>query len=156
VAYPTGELPGTIVVDPNARYAYLVMEGGRALRYGVGVGKEEGFNFQGEAVIARKASWPRWTPTPDMIAREPDRYGKYAGGLDGGAGNPLGPRALYLYRNGRDTLYRLHGTVEPWTIGTMASSGCIRFLNQDIIDLHRRVPVGAKVVVLPASGVVTG
>ncbi len=156
VSYSTGELPGTIVVDPNARYAYLVMEGGRALRYGVGVGKEEGFNFQGEAVIARKAEWPRWTPTPDMIAREPDRYGKYAGGLDGGAGNPLGPRALYLYRGGRDTLYRLHGTVEPWTIGTMASSGCIRFLNQDIIDLHRRVPIGAKVVVLPASGVGTG
>lgn len=156
VSYPTSELPGTIVVDPNARYAYLVLEGGRALRYGVGVGKEEGFNFQGEAVIARKAEWPRWTPTPDMIAREPERYGKYAGGLDGGAGNPLGPRALYLYRNGRDTLYRLHGTVEPWTIGTMASSGCIRFLNQDIIDLHRRVPVGAKVVVLTGPGPATG
>jgi lipoprotein-anchoring transpeptidase ErfK/SrfK len=156
VSYTTAEHPGTIVVDPNARYAYLVLEGGRALRYGVGVGKEEGFNFQGEAVIARKAEWPRWTPTPDMIAREPERYGKYAGGLDGGTGNPLGPRALYLYRDGRDTLYRLHGTVEPWTIGTMASSGCVRLLNQDIIDLHRRVPVGAKVVVLPVSGVATG
>ncbi|MFC5068267.1 L,D-transpeptidase [Flaviflagellibacter deserti] len=150
VAYATSEPPGTIVVDPAARHAYLVQEGGRALRYGVGVGKEEAFNFQGEAVIQRKAEWPRWTPTPDMIKRNPERYAKYAGGLSGGAGNPLGPRALYLYKNGQDTLYRLHGTVEPWTIGTMVSSGCVRFLNQDIIDLHRRVPVGTRVVVLPA------
>lgn len=151
VAYSTPEAPGTIVVDPNARFAYLVLEGGRALRYGVGVGREEGFNFQGEGVIARKAEWPRWTPTPDMIRREPERYGPYANGLPGGPDNPLGPRALYIYKNGRDTLYRLHGTVEPWTIGTMVSSGCIRFMNQDIIDLYRRVPTGTKVVVLPAS-----
>ncbi|QIB33879.1 L,D-transpeptidase [Ancylobacter pratisalsi] len=152
VAYSTREQPGTIVVDPNERFAYLVMSGGRALRYGVGVGKQEGFNFRGEGTIARKAQWPRWTPTPDMIKREPERYGPYAGGLAGGVDNPLGPRALYLYKDGRDTLYRLHGTVEPWTIGTMVSSGCIRFINQDIIDLYRRVPVGTKVVVLPATG----
>ena len=152
VAYATREQPGTIVVDPQARYAYLVLERGRAIRYGVGVGKQEGFNFQGTATIARKAEWPHWTPTADMIRREPERYAKYAAGLPGGPGNPLGPRALYLYRNGLDTLYRLHGTTEPWSIGTMVSSGCVRLLNQDIIDLYRRVPVGAKAVVLPAGG----
>jgi lipoprotein-anchoring transpeptidase ErfK/SrfK len=151
VAYTTQEQPGTIVVDPAARHAYLVLEGGRALRYGVGVGKEEAFNFQGRATIARKAIWPRWTPTANMIRRQPERYAKYAAGLPGGPGNPLGPRALYLYKDGRDTLYRLHGTIEPWTIGTMVSSGCVRLLNQDIIDLHRRVPVGTAVVVLPAA-----
>ncbi|MCM2477715.1 L,D-transpeptidase [Rhizobium sp. CG5] len=151
VAYQTSETPGTIVVDPVARYAYLVMENGRALRYGVGVGKQEAFNFQGEATIARKAEWPGWRPTPDMIARDPARYGPLKDGLPGGTGNPLGPRALYLYRNNQDTYYRLHGTVEPWTIGTMVSSGCVRLLNQDIMDLYRRVPVGTKVVVLSAS-----
>ena len=151
VSYSTREQPGTIVVDPSARHAYLVMEGGTAMRYGVGVGKEEGFNFQGAGSVGRKAHWPRWTPTPAMIRREPERYGKFAGGLSGGPDNPLGPRALYLYQNGRDTLYRLHGTTEPWTIGTMVSSGCIRFLNQDIIDLYGRAPVGTRVVVLPAS-----
>jgi lipoprotein-anchoring transpeptidase ErfK/SrfK len=149
VAYNTTERPGTIVVDPNARYLYLVQPGGRAMRYGVGVGREEGFNFQGEATIARKAEWPSWRPTNDMIAREPERYGPYRQGMPGGDGNPLGPRALYLYKDGKDTLYRLHGTIEPWTIGTMVSSGCVRLMNQDIIDLYRRVPVGTKVVVLP-------
>ncbi|MCS0494984.1 L,D-transpeptidase [Ancylobacter mangrovi] len=152
VAYSTREQPGTIVVDPNERFAYLVLANGRALRYGVGVGKQEGFNFRGAGTIARKAKWPHWTPTPDMIRREPDRYGPYASGMPGGEGNPLGPRALYIYKDGRDTLYRLHGTVEPWTIGTMVSSGCIRFINQDIIDLYGRVPVDTKVVVLPATG----
>ncbi|SMH55267.1 L,D-transpeptidase [Mesorhizobium australicum] len=152
VVYETERQPGTIVVDPAARYAYLVMQDGRAMRYGIGVGKQEGFNFQGEATIARKAEWPGWRPTPAMIAREPDRYGPLKEGLPGGNGNPLGPRALYLYTNGEDTYYRLHGTVEPWTIGTMVSSGCIRLLNQDIMDLYRRVPVGTKVVVLPVSG----
>jgi lipoprotein-anchoring transpeptidase ErfK/SrfK len=150
VAYPTREAAGTIVVDPGQRFAYLVQEGGRAIRYGVGVGRNEAFNFRGVATIARKAEWPRWVPTPDMIRREPKRYGPYAGGMAGGVGNPLGPRALYLYANGRDTYYRLHGTVEPWTIGTMVSSGCVRLLNQDIIDLYRRVLIGTKVVVLPA------
>lgn len=156
VAYPTRYQPGTIVVDPNERFAYLVMANGRALRYGVGVGREEGFNFRGEGVIARKASWPGWTPTPAMIAREPERYGPYAGGLPGGPTNPLGPRALYLYKDGRDTYYRLHGTTEPWTIGTQVSSGCVRFINQDIIDLYRRVPTGTRVIVLPATGVPVG
>jgi lipoprotein-anchoring transpeptidase ErfK/SrfK len=151
VAYPTREAAGTIVVDPGQRFAFLVQEGGRAIRYGVGVGKNEAFNFRGAATIARKSEWPRWVPTPDMIKREPKRYGPYADGMAGGVGNPLGPRALYLYANGRDTYYRLHGTVEPWTIGTMVSSGCVRLLNQDIIDLYRRVPIGTRVVVLPAN-----
>ncbi|RAI04573.1 L,D-transpeptidase [Acuticoccus sediminis] len=151
VADPTGERTGTIVVDATARYAFLVLEGGRALRYGVGVGREAAFNFVGEATIARKAEWPGWRPTPAMIEREPDRYGPLADGLPGGPQNPLGPRALYLYRDGRDTYYRLHGTVEPRTIGTTVSSGCIRLFNQDIIDLYRRVPVGTRVVVLPVG-----
>lgn len=152
VAYSTREALGTIVVDPGQRFAYLVQEGGRAIRYGVGVGREEAFNFRGVAIVARKAEWPRWVPTQSMIKREPNRYRPYAAGMAGGVNNPLGPRALYLYANGQDTYYRLHGTVEPWTIGTMVSSGCVRLINQDIIDLYRRVAVGTRVVVLPAQG----
>lgn len=148
VPYVTSERPGTIVVDTPARYLYLVLENSRALRYGIGVGKDEALEFRGEATIGRKAEWPRWTPTRNMIQREPDRYGPYAGGMEGGPTNPLGARALYLYRNGADTLFRLHGTTEPYTIGTNVSSGCIRLMNQDIIDLYGRVPVGARVTVI--------
>ncbi len=151
VAYPTREPPGTLVVDPHRRFLYLVMEGGKAMRYGVGVGKA-GFEFTGEATVARKASWPRWTPTPDMLRRDPERNGRWAGGMPGGARNPLGARALYLFKDGKDTLYRIHGTTEPWSIGEAVSSGCIRMLNQDVIDLHRRVPTGTKVVVLGSQG----
>ncbi|CAX22374.1 putative L,D-transpeptidase catalytic domain (YkuD) [Methylorubrum extorquens DM4] len=151
VDYPTKELPGTLVVDPHGRFLYLVMEGGKAMRYGVGVGKA-GFEFTGEATVARKASWPRWTPTPDMIRRDPTRNGRWAGGMPGGDRNPLGARALYLFKDGKDTLYRIHGTTEPWSIGEAVSSGCIRMLNQDVIDLHRRVPTGTKVVVLGSRG----
>jgi lipoprotein-anchoring transpeptidase ErfK/SrfK len=147
VEFTTTEKPGTLVIDSANRYAYLVQPNGRALRYGVGVGKTEALQFKGEAVVGRKAKWPRWTPTADMIEREP-RYVKFASGMEGGAENPLGPRALYLYKNGRDTLFRLHGTLQPSTIGSMVSSGCVRFINQDIIDLYDRVPVGTKVVVL--------
>lgn len=150
VPYFTDERPGTLVVDTPAHYLYLVMEGGRALRYGIGVGKDEALVFRGNATIGRKAAWPRWTPTKSMIAREPDRYGPYAGGMEPGATNPLGPRALYLYKNGADTLFRIHGTTEPYTIGTNVSSGCIRLMNQDIIDLYSRVPVGARVTVINA------
>lgn len=150
VDYKTDEPVGTIIVDPYARFLYLVMEGGQAMRYGVGVAKA-GLEFHGEADVSRKAAWPRWTPTSDMIKREPERYGPYAGGLGGGLENPLGARALYLYQNGQDTLYRLHGTTEPWSIGKAVSSGCIRLFNQDIIDLYKRVPKGARVVVLDAS-----
>lgn len=148
VPYFTSERPGTIVVDTPNHYLYLVMEGNRALRYGVGVGKDEALVFRGNATIGRKATWPRWTPTKSMIAREPERYGPWAGGMGPGLENPLGPRALYLYKNGADTLFRIHGTTEPYTIGTNVSSGCIRLMNQDIIDLYARVPVGTRVTVI--------
>ncbi|GAU80839.1 L,D-transpeptidase [Bosea sp. BIWAKO-01] len=147
VAYPTSERPGTIVVDTNKRYLYLVRENGRAIRYGIGVGKQ-GMSWRGRATVARKAAWPRWTPTPAMIARDPAKNGPWAGGMAAGLENPLGARALYLYQGDRDTLYRIHGTSEPWTIGKAVSSGCIRMFNQDIIDLHSRVPTGTTVVVL--------
>jgi lipoprotein-anchoring transpeptidase ErfK/SrfK len=139
--------PGTVVVNVAQRRLYLVQEGGRALRYAVGVGREEALNFHGSAIIGRKAEWPSWTPTSTMIRAMP-RYAAYAGGMPGGIDNPLGARALYLYRDGRDTYFRLHGTTEPETIGTAVSSGCIRLVNQDVVDLYNRVPVGAPVVVL--------
>ncbi|MYZ50553.1 L,D-transpeptidase [Propylenella binzhouense] len=147
---PTGERPGTIVVDPDAKFLWLVMEGGRAMRYGVGVGRD-GFGWSGTATIARKAEWPTWTPPREMIAREPE-LARYAGGMAGGPENPLGARALYLYQGGRDTLYRLHGTGEPWSIGKAVSSGCIRLLNVDVIDLYDRVPRGSRVVVRQSAG----
>jgi lipoprotein-anchoring transpeptidase ErfK/SrfK len=146
VAYYGREEPGTIVVDTAARYLYLVREGGRAIRYGIGVGKE-GLAWSGRATIGRKAEWPSWTPTAAMIKREPERNAKWASGMEGGLDNPLGARALYLYANGQDTMYRIHGTTEPWSIGKSVSSGCIRLFNQDIIDLYSRVPVGSTVVV---------
>lgn len=147
---PTGQPPGTVVVDPAHHYLYLVQEGGKALRYGVGVGRA-GMEWAGAAKVAYKREWPRWTPTGDMIARNPETYKKWAGGMDGGSNNPLGARALYLFEGGKDTLYRIHGTNEPWSIGKSMSSGCIRMMNQDIIDLYRRVPDGSKVVVLPVD-----
>ena len=151
VPYDTMEPPGTIVVDPNQRYAYYVLADGQAIRYGVGVGRQEVQSFEGVATIGRKATWPRWIPTKDMIARDPEKYEQYADGMDGGPMNPLGPRALYLFDGGRDTLYRIHGTTEPGTIGTNVSSGCIRMFNQDVVDLYGRVPVDTQVVVLDAS-----
>lgn len=146
---PTGEPVGTVVIDPANRFLYLVMENGKAMRYGVGVGKA-GLAFSGQAVVGRKASWPSWRPTDNMIRRDPEQYAQWAGGMEGGLANPLGARALYLYRDGRDTLYRIHGTNQPWSIGQAVSSGCIRLMNQDIIDLHSRVPANTRVVVLPA------
>lgn len=142
----TGEAPGTIVIETSKHALFLVLDGGQAMRYGVGVGKE-GLAWSGRAIVGRKAEWPRWTPTAAMIAREPERNARWAGGMEPGLGNPLGARALYLYRDGIDTLYRIHGTNEPGSIGQSVSSGCIRLINQDIIDLHQRVPVGAAVVV---------
>lgn len=147
VDYRTSERPGTIVVDTRNRFVYLVQEGGKAIRYGVGVGRE-GLEFTGTANIAWKQEWPRWTPTPDMIKREPQKYAQWAGGMDGGPANPLGARALYLFKDGKDTLFRIHGTNQPETIGHAVSSGCIRMMNQDVIDLYRRVPSGSKVVVI--------
>jgi lipoprotein-anchoring transpeptidase ErfK/SrfK len=147
VDYHRHEPPGTIVVDTNNRFLYLVQENGKAMRYGIGVGRA-GLAFEGTAEVARKAEWPRWTPTANMIARDPERNAQWAGGMEPGPENPLGPRALYLYENGRDTLYRIHGTSEPWSIGLAVSSGCIRLFNQDIIDLYNRVPLNTTVVVL--------
>lgn len=149
VAYQRDDEPGTVVVDTAARYAYLAIEGRRAIRYGIAVGRDQAFNLTGDALVERKAAWPNWRPTPDMVRRDPQRYGHLREGLPGGHRNPLGARALYLYQDGIDTYYRLHGTVEPWTIGTMASAGCVRLINQDIVDLYQRVPIGARVVILP-------
>jgi len=145
VAYAGPEAPGTIVVDTQARFLYLVEPDGTAMRYGIGVGRE-GLAFSGEAKIGRKAEWPRWTPTPTMIKRDPKNE-QWAGGMEPGLTNPLGPRALYLYRNGEDTMFRIHGTSEPWSIGQAVSSGCVRLFNHDVIDLYNRVPQGARVVV---------
>ncbi len=142
-----GYQPGTIVVDPRNHFLYLVESRRSARRYGVGVGKA-GLAFRGTARIRRKAKWPRWTPTQNMIRREPEKYAKYAGGVPGGPGNPLGARALYLYRGKRDTYYRIHGTTQPWSIGRSVSNGCIRMLNAHVEDLYERVPLGARVVVL--------
>lgn len=147
VDYHGYEAPGTIVIDTTDRFLYLVQENGKAMRYGIGVGKA-GLEFEGTATVARKAEWPRWTPTRNMIEREPERNAQWAGGMEPGLTNPLGPRALYLYQNGVDTLYRIHGTSEPWSIGKAVSSGCIRLFNQDIIDLYNRVPIDTVVVVL--------
>lgn len=147
VAWSGKEKPGSIVVNVPQRRLYLVQGGGRALRYGIGVARTSATNFRGTAVIGRKEKWPHWTPTANMIAALP-QYKPYAGGLDGGPDNPLGPRALYLYRDGRDTFFRLHGTTEPETIGQAVSSGCIRLFNQDIIDLYDRVPLGTRVTVV--------
>jgi len=146
---PTGASPGTIVVDTGSRHLYLVQEGGRAIRYGVGVGKE-GFAWSGWGHIGRKAEWPTWTPPAEMLTREPDSL-PYKDGMPGGTNNPLGARALYIYSpKGVDTLYRIHGTNDPPSIGHAVSSGCIRMLDQDAIDLYGRVPVGTKVHVVMA------
>lgn len=149
VTYRAPYRPGTVVVNVAERRLYLVQPGGRALRYAVGVGRSEAANFRGSAVIGRKEAWPAWTPTENMMRAIP-RYRAYAGGMPGGIENPLGARALYLYRGGKDTYFRLHGTNEPESIGRAVSSGCIRLLNHDVIDLYNRVPVGSPVVVLQA------
>ena len=147
VAFNTNEKPGTIVVNPRQHFLYYVLGDGKAIRYGIGVGRE-GFGWNGTVTVGRKAEWPTWTPPPEMIAREKARGRILPASMAGGPNNPLGARALYLYRSGNDTLYRIHGTSEPWTIGLNVSSGCIRMLNKDVVDLYGRTRVGAKVVVL--------
>ncbi len=147
VDYHRNEKPGTIVVDTQNRFLFLVQENGKAMRYGIGVGRA-GLEFQGTARVARKAEWPTWTPTAAMIEREPERNAQWAGGMPPGLENPLGPRALYLFQGNQDTLYRIHGTSEPWSIGLAVSSGCVRMFNQDIIDLYGRVALDTQVVVL--------
>jgi lipoprotein-anchoring transpeptidase ErfK/SrfK len=146
VPYRGSYQPGTVIISIRERRLYLVEDGGRAWRFGIGVGREEGLNFRGSAIIGRKAKWPSWTPTPNMIAHIP-KYAAYADGMRGGLGNPLGARALYLYRNDEDTHFRVHGTNEPKSIGKAASSGCIRLFNHDIIYLYDRLGIGTPVVV---------
>ncbi len=144
VPYNGPEGPGTIVVDPYARVLYHVQPGGQAMRYGVAVGRT-GTGYAGTATIARKAAWPSWRPTDNMIRTQPDLYAQFAGGLSGGMHNPLGSRALYLYEGGRDTYYRIHGTMDPSSIGKATSAGCIRLFNQDIMDLFGQVGNGTTV-----------
>ncbi len=144
---PTEEKPGTITIDTKNRYLYLSLDDGRAMRYDVGVGRE-GFEWQGRAYVGRRAEWPTWTPPSAMLKRRPDLPKTMIGGVD----NPLGARAMYLYNTHGDTMYRIHGTNEPDTIGQAMSSGCIRLLNEDIVDLYARVKIGAPVVVVGANG----
>jgi lipoprotein-anchoring transpeptidase ErfK/SrfK len=142
VSYATNEAPGTIVIDTPNTYLYYVLGGGKAVRYGIGVGRE-GFTWSGTQTVTRKAEWPDWNPPAEMISRQPylPRF------VAGGPGNPLGARAMYL----GSSIYRIHGTNQPHTIGGRVSSGCIRMVNEDVTDLYSRVNVGTKVVVLPMS-----
>lgn len=153
VANPTGDRPGTIVVDTANHFLYLTYEGGQAMRYGVGLGRA-GFEWAGQGVIQYKREWPRWTPPDEMVARQPELqpYSIANGGMAPGLSNPLGARALYIFQNGEDTLYRIHGSPEWWTIGKSVSSGCVRMLNQDVIDLSDRVVNGTPIVVTSLAG----
>ena len=154
VPNPTGEPGGTIVIDPGAKFLYLNRSSTESIRYGVGVGRQ-GFGWSGRAIVGLKRAWPNWTPPDEMIARQPElaKFSAENGGQAPGLTNPLGARALYLFQNGEDTLYRIHGNPEAASIGQNVSSGCIRLLNHDIIDLYERVPTGTPVIVRN-SGVV--
>jgi lipoprotein-anchoring transpeptidase ErfK/SrfK len=147
VRYESKEAPGTIVVDPGNYYVYRIEGDGMATRYGANVGRE-GFLWSGDAYVGRKAEWPVWTPPREMIKRQPEAA-KYAKGMPGGLENPLGARTLYLYQNGKYTLYTIYSSSDPETIGTNLTSGCTGLLTQDMIDLYGRTPVNTKVVVLP-------
>jgi lipoprotein-anchoring transpeptidase ErfK/SrfK len=146
VEYPSDQPPGSIVIDTHGPFLYFIEPGGMATRYGIAVGRE-GFGWSGTGTIERTARWPRWTPPPEMIKRDPSLE-KWRDGQPGGVSNPLGARALYIYFGDRDSGYRIHGTNTPKSIGWAASSGCFRMLNQDVIDLYDRVHKGARVVVL--------
>ena len=146
VSYETTEAPGTIVIDTQNKFLYYVLADGMAIRYGVGVGRE-GFGWTGTVEVGAKRKWPTWTPPPEMIERRPELV-EYAGGMPGGPDNPLGARAMYLFDNGRDTMFRIHGTNEPWSIGQNVSSGCIRMLNEHVSELYRMAAVGTKVIVM--------
>jgi lipoprotein-anchoring transpeptidase ErfK/SrfK len=145
VEFDRSEDTGTVVVDPKAHFLFHVLGNGQATRYGVGVGRD-GFSWSGNAEIRMKRRWPRWIPPKEMVVRD-KRAKKWANGQPGGPGNPLGARALYLYSDGKDTLYRIHGTTEPQSIGKSVSSGCIRMLNEDVADLFDKVMIGTKVIV---------
>lgn len=151
---PTGERPGTLVVDTTNHFLYLTYEGGKAMRYGVGLGRA-GFEWAGRGVIQYKRKWPRWTPPDEMVARQPklEPYSIANGGMDAGLRNPLGARALYIFKDGEDTLYRIHGSPEWWTIGKSVSSGCVRMVNQDVVDLYDRVPNRTAIVVIGQAAV---
>ena len=158
---PTGEAPGTLIVDTANHYIYFVRRNREAVRYGVGLGRA-GFEWSGRGVIQWKQPWPKWFPPDEMIDRQPElekyraSYDKttdtWLGGMDGGPSNPLGARAMYIFQNGKDTLYRVHGSPEWWSIGKSVSSGCVRLMNQDVIDLYDRVREGAPIVVTSGVG----
>ena len=155
VTYPTPVPPGTIVIDPGSHFLYLVQGGGQAIRYGVGVGGE-GFGWSGSATVHSKQEWPDWYPPAEMLQRKPELRQHMTQlqsgiGMRGGSENPIGARASYLWQGNKDTLYRIHGTNEPWSIGQNVSSGCIRLTNDDIVDLYNRTPIGTKVVVLATA-----
>ncbi|QGJ79338.1 L,D-transpeptidase [Sinorhizobium meliloti] len=152
VADPTGEPPGTVVVDVGNHFLYLVQVKGQAMRYGVALGRA-GFEWSGRGVVQYKRKWPRWIPSDDMVQREPEleKYSLEHGGMEPGPDNPLGARALYIFKDGEDTLYRIHGSPEWWTIGQHVSSGCVRMINQDVIDLYERVPDGSPLLVANLS-----
>jgi lipoprotein-anchoring transpeptidase ErfK/SrfK len=148
VPYEGLEEAGSIVIDPDSRHLYYILENGEAIRYGVGVGRA-GFEWSGDAVVGMKRKWPRWLPPTDMVYRD-EKAQKWSNGMPGGPENPLGARAMYLYANGQDTLYRIHGTNDPSSIGKAMSSGCIRMLNQDVAELYDRVQINSRVVVMPS------
>jgi lipoprotein-anchoring transpeptidase ErfK/SrfK len=149
VDYPTKEKPGTIIVDTSTKHLYFIEPGGKAMRYGVGLGRE-GYAWSGRGVIQWKQKWPRWTPSAEMVSRQPDvrAFSAENGGMNPGLGNPLGARALYIFNDGQDTLYRIHGTPDWQSVGKSTSSGCVRMLNQDVVDLYDRVPAKAEIVVM--------
>lgn len=155
VTYPSPEPPGTLIVDPGSHYLYLVQQDGQAIRYGVGVGGE-GFGWSGMATVHTKQEWPDWYPPAEMLARKPELREHMVQlqsgiGMPGGPDNPIGARALYLWQGNKDTLYRIHGTNDPTTIGHNVSAGCIRLTNDDIVDLYNLTPVGTKVIVLATA-----
>ncbi|MCK9550835.1 L,D-transpeptidase [Aquamicrobium sp.] len=150
IDYETPEKPGTLIVDTPGKYLYHVKSGERATRYGIGVGRD-GFSWAGRAIMAYRREWPRWTPPDEMVACQPELepYSIANGGMLPGLRNPLGARALYIHKDGKDTLYRIHGSPEEWSIGKEVSSGCIRLVNQDIIHLHDNVRDGSPILVIP-------
>lgn len=155
VQYSTREKPGTIIVDPAQHYLYFTQAGGEAIRYGVGVGGE-GYGWSGIATVHDKREWPDWYPTNEYLQQHPQvrpalRELQSGLGVPGGPENPLGARAMYLWQGNKDTLYRIHGTNQAWTIGENVSAGCIRLVNDDVIDLYNRTAIGTKVVVLPLN-----